>query len=337
MEDALEYVFHITWYDELGGVDRPYTLTLFIHPSGLKLTEVSIYDVSKKRMFLRKGQYDLRLEDLFVNATVVVYARQFKVVRYGNELTKNAFESSRQVVSVLLPPSLTSEWGNLVAAVERGEFTLTNMKTTLEPQAGQVSLAVEFFGKLGTAQSEEEIRERLFRGVGVDCDKIKVSLGQLSSDMQSTATFDSCSLLVIKPHAVKDGVTGEILARILKANFEISAVARYSLTRQEAEDFLEVYKGVIDTSDFAANSLEFSSGPLIAMEVRAVNAVTELRKLVGPSDMEVAKELRKDTIRACFGKDNAKNAVHCTDLVEDGQLESAFFFDILANQSSSKK
>jgi nucleoside-diphosphate kinase len=39
--------------------------------------------------------------------------------------------------------------------------------------------------------------------------------------------------------------------------------------------------------------------------------------------------LRKNTVRATFGLDRVQNAVHCTDLEEDGLLESEFFFKVL--------
>ena len=45
------------------------------------------------------------------------------------------------------------------------------------------------------------------------------------------------------------------------------------------------------------------------------------RELVGPHDPEIAKAIRKSTIRANFGLDRVKNAIHCTDLPEDGVLE----------------
>ena len=36
---------------------------------------------------------------------------------------------------------------------------------------------------------------------------------------------------------------------------------------------------------------------------------------------EIARHLRPTTLRALYGKDKAHNAVHCTDLPEDGELE----------------
>jgi nucleoside-diphosphate kinase len=51
--------------------------------------------------------------------------------------------------------------------------------------------------------------------------------------------------------------------------------------------------------------------------------------LAGPLDPEIAKNLRPDTIRARFGVDRARNAVHCTDLQTDGALECEYFFKLL--------
>ena len=44
---------------------------------------------------------------------------------------------------------------------------------------------------------------------------------------------------------------------------------------------------------------------------------------------EIARHLRPKTLRAMFGKNKIQNAVHCTDLPEDGVLEVEYFFRIL--------
>jgi nucleoside-diphosphate kinase len=75
---------------------------------------------------------------------------------------------------------------------------------------------------------------------------------------------------------------------------------------------------------------EACMGPCIAMELRAENAVSTFRQTAGPWDVDYAKELRPKTIRAMYGKDRVHNAVHCTDLAEDGVLESQWFFEVLA-------
>jgi len=70
------------------------------------------------------------------------------------------------------------------------------------------------------------------------------------------------------------------------------------------------------------------------LEVRQENAVDSFRTLVGPHDPEVAKHLRPSTLRAKFGIDRVKNAIHCTDLPEDGLLEVEYFFNILYGRSN---
>jgi nucleoside-diphosphate kinase len=57
--------------------------------------------------------------------------------------------------------------------------------------------------------------------------------------------------------------------------------------------------------------------------------VETFRQLCGPADPEVAAALRPGSLRARFGADKSRNAVHCTDLEEDGALEANYFFQIL--------
>ena len=64
-------------------------------------------------------------------------------------------------------------------------------------------------------------------------------------------------------------------------------------------------------------------------ETSAKESVQKLREIVGPSDIEMARSVRPNSIRAKFGKNNDENAVHCTDLPEDGKLEVEYFFKIL--------
>jgi nucleoside-diphosphate kinase len=49
--------------------------------------------------------------------------------------------------------------------------------------------------------------------------------------------------------------------------------------------------------------------------------------MCGPHDPEIAKHLKPNTLRAKFGYDRVRNAVHCTDLPEDGTLEVRYFFE----------
>lgn len=145
--------------------------------------------------------------------------------------------------------------------------------------------------------------------------------------MQTTAVLDNCTLCLIKPHIQREGKTGQVLEAILQAGFEISAMELFNLNRSVVEEFFDVYKGVLPEYLPIVESL--SGGPVIALEIRQQNAVAAFRELCGPHDPEIARHLRPNTIRARFGSDRVRNAVHCTDMPEDGCLEVQYFFQLL--------
>eukprot|EP00450_Noctiluca_scintillans_P022555 CAMPEP_0194512674 /NCGR_PEP_ID=MMETSP0253-20130528/44745_1 /TAXON_ID=2966 /ORGANISM="Noctiluca scintillans" /LENGTH=374 /DNA_ID=CAMNT_0039356159 /DNA_START=12 /DNA_END=1136 /DNA_ORIENTATION=+ len=142
----------------------------------------------------------------------------------------------------------------------------------------------------------------------------------------TTALLNNCTLCIVRPHALPTA-GGEIVSMILAEGFEISAMRQWTMDKATAEEFLEVYKGVLP--EYHEMVSELCNGAALVMEVRQEDAVASFRKLVGPHDPEVAKHLRPNTLRARFGIDRVRNAVHCTDLPEDGLLEVEYFFDIL--------
>lgn len=147
-----------------------------------------------------------------------------------------------------------------------------------------------------------------------------------SPAFRPTAAFNNCTCCIIKPHIVHEGLAGQIIDIILSEGFEISSMEMFTLDRPTAEEFFEVYKGVLP--EFVAMVEHMTSGPCIVLEIRQENAVRSFRDLCGPMDPEIAKNLRPNTLRARFGHSRTVNAVHCTDLDEDGTLEVEYFFSI---------
>ena len=141
-----------------------------------------------------------------------------------------------------------------------------------------------------------------------------------------TAAFNNCTCAVIKPHIVQEGKAGQVIDMILQEGFEISSMEMFTLDRPTAEEFFEVYKGVLP--EFVGMVEHMTTGPCIVLEIRQENAVKAFRELCGPTDPEIAKYLRPNTLRAKFGHSRTINAVHCTDLEEDGLLEVEYFFSI---------
>ncbi|XP_063306222.1 nucleoside diphosphate kinase 7 [Pelobates fuscus] len=144
---------------------------------------------------------------------------------------------------------------------------------------------------------------------------------------KNTARFTDCTCCIIKPHAVSEGLTGKILNEILSAGFDISAMQMFTMEKANAEEFFEIYKGVV--ADYNEMVAELCSGPCVALEVCQTDAPQRFREFCGPADPEIARHLRPKTLRAKFGKTKMKNAVHCTDLPEDAALEVQYFFKIL--------
>lgn len=139
--------------------------------------------------------------------------------------------------------------------------------------------------------------------------------------------YTHCSVCLIKPHAVAERHVGKIWDALLAAGLEVSAARSLVLGASDAIDYLDAYKGVCP--EYERWVTELSSGPAVVLEVRGDDVVNELRSLAGPYDPEIARALRPGTLRARFGVNAVKNAVHVTDVDVDGPLESKFFFVVL--------
>lgn len=136
--------------------------------------------------------------------------------------------------------------------------------------------------------------------------------------MDSDITFS-----IIKPDAVSKGHAGQILSRITEAGFTVAALRMVRLTRQQAEAFYYVHR----ERGFYSGLVEFmSSGPVMVMVLRKVNAVEEFRRLIGSTDPAKAD---RGTIRAEFATDVQKNAVHGSDSPENARREASFFFSAI--------
>ena len=165
---------------------------------------------------------------------------------------------------------------------------------------------------------------------GSDCpESVNREINIVFNKIKHKPILTNCSLLIIKPHVIAEGNAGKIIDIILSEGFEISSMEMFYLDKVCAEDFFDAYKGVLP--EYSQIISTIINGPIIAMEVRQDDVIPKLRALCGPHDPDIAKALRPNSIRAIFGKDRVYNAVHCTDLQEDGVLEVDYFFNQLQN------
>ncbi|XP_053671100.1 nucleoside diphosphate kinase 7 [Anopheles nili] len=150
--------------------------------------------------------------------------------------------------------------------------------------------------------------------------------------LRSSALFTNSTLCIIKPHAVREGKTGEIITEILLKKYTITAMKMLRFERPNCEEFLEVYKGVVP--EYESMVMQMISGDCVVLEITNKyddnrSTYQSFRDFCGPICPEVAKLTRPQTLRAMFGKNKVMNAIHCTDLEEDTTLELEYVFKFL--------
>jgi nucleoside-diphosphate kinase len=128
------------------------------------------------------------------------------------------------------------------------------------------------------------------------------------------------TLLIIKPDAVAARHIGDILKIVVDAGFEIKALRMTRLTRDQAARFYAIHEG----KPFFEPLLAYmTSGKVVPVALERQNAVAKLREILGATDPAKAVS---GTIRKLFGSSIEHNAAHGSDSVENGLIETAFFF-----------
>ena len=128
------------------------------------------------------------------------------------------------------------------------------------------------------------------------------------------------TLGIIKPDAVKAKNSGKIIDRIEKEGFNVVAIKKLNLTKDQAENFYAVHKG----KPFLDELVEFMiSGPVVVMALEKDNAIKAWRDLMGATDPALAEE---NTLRKLYGTNKGINATHGSDAQETAKAEIEFFF-----------
>ncbi|WP_423326422.1 nucleoside-diphosphate kinase [Deferribacter abyssi] len=128
------------------------------------------------------------------------------------------------------------------------------------------------------------------------------------------------TLAIIKPDAVKMGVSGKIIQRIEDEGFNIIGMKKIWMSKDVAKGFYYVHK---EKPFFEALTDFMSSGPAIVMVLEKENAIKDWRKLMGATNPADAED---GTLRKEFGKNIDNNAVHGSDAPETAAFEIGYFF-----------
>lgn len=125
---------------------------------------------------------------------------------------------------------------------------------------------------------------------------------------------------IIKPDAVAKGAIGGVLDLIEKGGLRVVGLRLTRLSTPQAEGFYAVHKARPFFKDLVAF---MTSGPCVVMALEGENAIARYRELMGPTD---SKKAPAGTIRAQYGTDIEKNAVHGSDAPETAKFELGWFF-----------
>ena len=137
------------------------------------------------------------------------------------------------------------------------------------------------------------------------------------------------TLVLCKPDAVSRGLVGEIVSRIERRGYVITAMRMMQITGDKAREHYGEHKD----KPFFQGLVDFiTSGPLVALAVEGVDAVAGVRQIMGATNPLTAAP---GSIRGDFGQTIGFNLVHGSDSKESAQRELHIFFN--ANEFVSRK
>jgi nucleoside-diphosphate kinase len=125
---------------------------------------------------------------------------------------------------------------------------------------------------------------------------------------------------IVKPDAVAKGAIGGVIDLIEKSDLKIIGLRYLKMSQDQAQGFYAVHKA----RPFFGDLVKFmTSGPCVVMAIEGENAVARYREVMGSTD---SKKAAPGTIRAKYGTDIEKNAVHGSDSPDNAKIELGFFF-----------
>jgi UMP-CMP kinase len=137
------------------------------------------------------------------------------------------------------------------------------------------------------------------------------------------------TLAIVKPNAF-DRVD-EVVTALKEAGFVVAEREVVQLTNARASDFYKEHAG----RPFFDDLVTFmTSGSVLALVLRAPDAIVRLRETVGPTDPAAGSP---SSLRARFGESITRNAIHASDSSTSAAREIAFFFPEHAEVHTSGK
>ena len=126
--------------------------------------------------------------------------------------------------------------------------------------------------------------------------------------------------IMLKPDALKRKLAGEIISRIEKKGYDITAMKMLTLNEEIVR---EHYAHIADKPFFPEIRDYMTSGPVVAMIVEGPDVVQGMRNIMGATK---CLEALPGSIRGDYAFYNGENLIHGSDSVENAEIEIARFF-----------
>ena len=128
------------------------------------------------------------------------------------------------------------------------------------------------------------------------------------------------TFVAIKPDGVERGLIGEIITRFEKKGYKIVGMKMIKMSLELCEKHYAEHVG----KPFYDHLIKYmTSGPIVAMVLEGLNVISQVRRIMGKTDPNIAEI---GTIRADYAQRPEINIIHGSDSPESAQREIGLFF-----------
>eukprot|EP00002_Diphylleia_rotans_P006097 TRINITY_DN1540_c0_g3_i1.p1 TRINITY_DN1540_c0_g3~~TRINITY_DN1540_c0_g3_i1.p1 ORF type:complete len:253 (+),score=64.60 TRINITY_DN1540_c0_g3_i1:61-819(+) len=149
-------------------------------------------------------------------------------------------------------------------------------------------------------------------------------VSEASADQTQPSLVSSvCTLAIIKPDAVKSDAVHDILYAMVEAGLKVAVRKRQTLENTQVADFYAEHREKVFYQALISFMTESES---IAYVLKGEDAVKKWRAAMGPTNPETARQTHPQSIRALYGSDVTRNAVHGSDSNFSAKREIGLIF-----------
>ena len=361
-EDQEVLLFDVEWFDPMSVSVKKFTLTYYILDN-----TIQVVDDSTKKCFLARIFYPgVTYSELVIGGSINIYNRLFHIVNYGDLGTRMFMETYKRKAFLVLQPGSFSSVGTVLSLLSKHKLYTLNFKSVVVKKSFENDYGIikGYNILIETSTEAHKTPDVIYENLQNDIISAGISAYALTvipkgekeesseerqsyfsnGTIPSAATFpkpiisekkesiSQVTLGLIKPHVLKEGNCGAMIQDIITAGFELQHLQLIRMDGRTVNEAFLVYKDVLPL--YRETLEHLLEGPVMAIQIinnreSNENIVEKFRDFCGPYIAEVAQVLEPESLRGKYSWNDAKNAIHCTDLAEDGTLECRYFFNLL--------